>query len=776
TGQLCAFVKLFRARDDDGATTPSWSLEQEAQAFVDWVIVEGGILPKACQVLAERPDMVQEKVYRQALSRCQVSCEPAPYDEIRSIISEDGLWSHIESLGGLQEEPLSTGSIGQVHFCGDGHVVKVSLVKKKREMKRQFSWLKALVKLPGLQKSILMDIQYVVGPIKDQILAEFDLRGEQQRLRLAAAALPRVRKLLGEEFGDFELRVPEVSSTSTQHVLIMTRQRGILLKDLLDQDSQMDRAIKLTWMRRVLRLWGAFTLGLGWFHSDPHPGNLMISEDGSLVLLDWGSVTVLRQDQLEELRALFNALAQRPIQAASVTSSMRRLQLRTKKDTDAGLFGVAVSTLAMDILVFPDVQEALGEEEDPPKHIPQEMAQLIRVVATLEGSASRCGRCLRVLPLWSPILSKAPDGVDALPLIAGVRNDGVCEEAETGASRLRKPRWMPSFSRWGQLSDEELREKFCELDADKSGKLSRQEAEDALLKLGRSVADIEKELSSWPPEEGIDLQAFRQLARASAPSWRPSFPAKAAVDESKARSTFEKFDTDGFGQLLGREEIADALADYGKSPKQVESLVTGMPDDHELDLPGFLEVLADSPSSNPSPSASPSQRASLLSRVSEHAGRRFTALSSLVSPGTSEEQLKAKFDEIDVDGSGCLSRQEVEAAFLQLGRSRAEVEHELNRWPLEDGVDFRTFRLMVKRPGSSSWLDLPGIGLKDGDLRDAFDVIDTDKSGQLMGREEIADALRELGKSQKQISRLVNDLPEECRLHRDDPCCTPQKW
>ncbi|CAE7338880.1 CML27 [Symbiodinium sp. KB8] len=186
-----------------------------------------------------------------------------------------------------------------------------------------------------------------------------------------------------------------------------------------------------------------------------------------------------------------------------------------------------------------------------------------------------------------------------------------------------------------------------------------------------------------------------------------------------------------------------------------------MPDDHELDLHGFLEVLADSPSSNPSPSSSPSKRASLLSRVSEDAGRRFTALSSLVSPGTTEEQLRAKFDEIDVDGNGSLSRQEVEAAFLQLGRSRAEVEHELNRWPLEDGVDFRTFRLMVKRPGSSTWLDLPGIGLKDGDLRDAFDVIDTDKSGQLMGREEIADALRELGKSQKQISRLVYDLPED---------------
>ncbi|CAE7370533.1 unnamed protein product, partial [Symbiodinium sp. KB8] len=120
-----------------------------------------------------------------------------------------------------------------------------------------------------------------------------------------------------------------------------------------------------------------------------------------------------------ELRALFNALAQRPIQACDVAYrdwglqcglDIRQILLDgDQTDTDAGLFGVAVSTLAMDILVFPDVQEALGEEEDPPKHIPQEMAQLIRVVATLEGSASRCGRCLRVLPLWSPILSKAGD-------------------------------------------------------------------------------------------------------------------------------------------------------------------------------------------------------------------------------------------------------------------------------------------------------------------------------------------------------------------------------
>ncbi|CAE7525947.1 unnamed protein product, partial [Symbiodinium pilosum] len=140
--------------DADGATTTTWSLESEAQAFVDWVIVEGGILPKACQVLAERPDIVQEKAYRQALSRCQVSCEPVPFEECLDCTV-----------------PVQCCKYVQVHFCGDGHVVKVSLAKKKREMQRQFSWLKALVKLPGLDKSILADIQYVAGPIKD--CAEF---------------------------------------------------------------------------------------------------------------------------------------------------------------------------------------------------------------------------------------------------------------------------------------------------------------------------------------------------------------------------------------------------------------------------------------------------------------------------------------------------------------------------------------------------------------------------------------------------------------------------
>ena len=91
-----------------------------------------------------------------------------------------------------------------------------------------------------------------------------------------------------------------------------------------------------------------------------------------------------------------------------------------------------------------------------------------------------------------------------------------------------------------------------------------------------------------------------------------------------------------------------------------------------------------------------------------------------------QEQLKAKFEEIDVDQSGKLSRQEVEAALIQLGRrgewlyvavmsgkasgsvcerSPGEVEHELSRWPLEDGVDFRSFRLMATWLGSGlgSW-------------------------------------------------------------------------
>ncbi|CAE7478282.1 unnamed protein product [Symbiodinium natans] len=748
TPQLCTFVKLLRARDADGATTASWSLELEAQAFVDWVIVEGGILPKACQVLAERPDIVQEKTYRQALSRCQVSCEPVPFKEIQSIISGDGLSAHIEALGGLQEEPLSTGSVGQVHFCGDGHVVKVALSKKKREMQRQFSWLKALVKLPGLQKSILADVQYVAGPIKEHILAEFDLRGEQQRLRLAVAALPRAQALLGEEC-DFEIRVPQVSDKSTQHVMIMTRERGMLFKDLLDQDSRMLHTIKLMWLRRVLRLWGVFTLGLGWFHSDPHPGNLMISEDNALVLLDWGSVTVLDRNQLEDLRTLFSAFAQRPVEVAVATSCLRRLQLRTKKDTDAGLMQLAVSTLAMDILVCPEVQRSFGEEEDLPKHIPQELAQLIRVVATLEGSASRVGR-MRVLPLWLPTLGKAMDCVEDAPLVPGVRNDG---SAEVGHRDLRtsKSRWIPSFSRSAGLSDDELRDKFSELDMDESGKLSRQEAEEALRKMGRSHAEIEQELGGWPPEEGVDFLTFRQMAKARRSSWLPNFKTNAEVDAGKAGRTFSKIDTDAFGQLLGREEIADALADYGKSQKQIEDLVAGMPDDQELDFPGFLELLG----REPSPASSPSKRSSLWSRVSQ----RVSALSSLVSPTMSEEQLKAKFEEIDVDQSGKLSRQEVEAALIQLGRSPGEVEHELSRWPLEDGVDFRSFRLMAKHPYARA--DLGFIGPKDADLRDAFDVIDTDHSGQLMGREEISDALRELGKSQKQISRLVSDLPED---------------
>ncbi|CAJ1333485.1 unnamed protein product, partial [Effrenium voratum] len=140
-----------------------------------------------------------------------------------------------------------------------------------------------------------------------------------------------------------------------------------------------------------------------------------------------------------------------------------------------------------------------------------------------------------------------------------------------GDSKPRSSVWaMPSFTLWSKLSEEELWMKFCELDVDHSGTLTRQEACQGLCRLGRSEAEVQKELSRWPSD--VDFQTFKQLAKGK-----------------DARAAFDKVDVDGYGQLLGREEIADALREMGKSQKQIDSLVRAMPDGQEMDFEGFQE-------------------------------------------------------------------------------------------------------------------------------------------------------------------------------------------
>lgn len=178
----------------------------------------------------------------------------------------------------IDPEPVSTGSIGQVHLCDD-LVLKVSLERKRDEMERQFGWLDSVVGLPGVSSSILGDMHSILTPMKSMILMEFDLSVEASNLERAAAAVRHLTMLFGRDFPPVLVPLAKLCS---KHVLVMAKQEGKLLKDLLADASAYSALPER--LRRVTRFYGACVLRLGWFHSDPHPGNIMFDDDGRLAV------------------------------------------------------------------------------------------------------------------------------------------------------------------------------------------------------------------------------------------------------------------------------------------------------------------------------------------------------------------------------------------------------------------------------------------------------------------------------------------------------------
>merc|ERR1719163_697898 len=152
--------------------------------------------------------------------------------------------------------------------------------------------------------------------------------------------------------------------------------------------------------------------------------------------------------------------------------------------------------------------------------------------------------------------------------------------------------------------------------------------------------------------------------------------------------------------------------------------------------------------------------------------------------GLNDEQLKQKFDEIDTDKSGKLSAKEVGSALRKQKVSEADIRKIVLGLGGGGGeVDFEGFKALVKPLcGEKSIHDTPGVGHLTGfmsdsmgsipgmdmfgfakmspeEMKKAFDKIDKDGSGTL-DKTEIADALREMKKSDREIQRFIEGMKE----------------
>jgi ubiquinone biosynthesis protein len=236
---------------------------------------------KMGQLLSTRPDIVPDE-YVQELRSLQDQAAPFEYEQVAQVIKEE-LGADPEKLyKRFEREPMASASIAQVHraVTHDGLEVVVKVRRPGIEGKVR-SDLDILYYLAHLLEAVFEETsQYnpvdVVREFDQAIGFEMDLQREAENLRTFAKNF-RERTTIA---------IPEpVDQLSSYNVLTMRCLEGKRLEEV-EPGSELGRQAALNLIE------GAYQQAFedGFFHADPHPGNLRIMEDGRVGMLDFGQV------------------------------------------------------------------------------------------------------------------------------------------------------------------------------------------------------------------------------------------------------------------------------------------------------------------------------------------------------------------------------------------------------------------------------------------------------------------------------------------------------
>lgn len=258
----------------------------------------GPTFVKLGQILSVRPDIVPKDVMEE-LATLQDDVPAAAFDEVRELLEAELGGSLDELFQVFDPVPLASASIAQVHraILLDGTEVAVKIQRPGIEQRIK-SDVHILYTLAHLLQGRL-DLPGLYTPVG--IVKEFDaaLNLELDFLQEARAAT---------RFRASFAKLPEITAPriydqwSTRRVLVMELLRGrrvLELEGTPDADAVMDKVIEATY---------AQVFEHGFFHGDPHPGNLMVLDDGRLAYLDFGITGQLTAEMQDTIVQLFIAL------------------------------------------------------------------------------------------------------------------------------------------------------------------------------------------------------------------------------------------------------------------------------------------------------------------------------------------------------------------------------------------------------------------------------------------------------------------------------------
>jgi len=355
---------------------------ERAQRLLKTLLTLGPTFIKLGQILSTRPDILPPE-YIDELSKLQDRVPPASWPAARDVIEAE-IGPVDDHFASFETAAISGASLGQVYYA-----------------ETESGPVAVKVRRPGIEDLVEADLRvirwslpivlYFVG--ESRAFSLETLADEFAKTIREEMDYEREARMLSEIRLNFEdsphIRMPAVDeSRSTGRVLTMEYVEGTKITDLDELDGQhLDRTEVA---KNLQRAYLQMIVEDGVFHADPHPGNLAVQEDGTLVFYDFGMSGYVDEFIQEKIVDFYVAVAEQDINGILDTLvEMGTLSPDADRQVMGDVLELAIADARGEDIEQYRVQQIVQQVEDTiyefPFRLPSNLALVLRVATVVEG-------------------------------------------------------------------------------------------------------------------------------------------------------------------------------------------------------------------------------------------------------------------------------------------------------------------------------------------------------------------------------------------------------
>ena len=375
---------------------------KRAQWFTRELIKLGSAFIKIGQLLSARPDLIP-KTWIRELTTLQDAVPQFSFEIVKSILKEE-LSNQFDEIDKIDSIPIGSASLAQVHKA---------ILKNGKEVvfKVQRPNLKTLFKI---DLDIMQQIAYILQKNKNWsrgknwveiakecrkvLMKELDFNCEAEY-----AARFRQQFLIDEN-----IEIPEVIwELSTEKVLCLSYLKGIKISNIKELNSKKYDLPKIAEIGAISYL--KQLINYGFFHADPHPGNLAVSNSGKLIFYDFGMMGNISNNLQKRIGSMVQSAALRD--ASSLVSQLQEAGL-ISEDIDVGPVRRLVRLMLKEALTppfSPNIIDKLSGDlyelvYETPFQLPVDLIFVMRALSTYEGVGRMLDPSFNLVSITKPYL------------------------------------------------------------------------------------------------------------------------------------------------------------------------------------------------------------------------------------------------------------------------------------------------------------------------------------------------------------------------------------